>query len=99
MMIAAALLFVSSGVALAHDWNDRNHKPYGHSKVQTHHPDWKYKHFKRNPHYSKRYAYKPFHRPHYYKRHHPRPAPRRTVIYKSVKKEPNVVFKIVLKDH
>jgi len=102
IMIAAALLFVSSGVAFAGDRDGRNHKSssiaYGHYKVQKHHPDWKYKHFNRNPHYGKWYAYKKFHRPHYYKRHHPRPVPRRTVIYKPAKKDPVVVFKIVLKD-
>jgi hypothetical protein len=107
-MIAAALLFVSSGVAFAHDWNGRNHKSsgkaYGYYKVQKHHPNWKYKHFKRNPHFGKRYAFKKFHRHHSYKRHgdykrhHPRPVPRRTVIYKPAKKDPIVMFKIVLKD-
>ena len=102
IMIAAALLFVGSGVSFAHDWNDRNHKPsgkaYGHYKVQKHYPDWKFKNFKCNSHYGNRYAYKRVQRPHNYKRHHPRPVPRRNVIYKSVKKDPAVVFKIVLKD-
>ena len=39
IMIAAALLFVTSSVSFAHDWNDRNHKPsgkaYGHYKVKS----------------------------------------------------------------
>ena len=103
IMIAAALLFVSSGVALAHDWNDRNHKPpgnaYSHYKVKKQHPGWNNRQFKPDPRYGKKYAYKRVQRPYYYKRHHPRPAPRRTVIYKPIKKDPVVVFKIVLKDH
>lgn len=103
IMIAAAMLFVSSGVALAHDWNDRNHKPagkaYGHYKVQKQPPGWTKKNFKPHPPVTKRYVvYRgvPNHR--YYDKHHRRPAPRRTVVYAPVKKDPVVVFKIVLKD-
>jgi hypothetical protein len=102
IMIAAALIFVGSGVSFAHDWNDRNHKPpgkaYGQYKVQKQSPGWNHKHFKRNPYKSKRYAYKNFRGNRYYNDHHRRPAPRRNVIYKSVKKDPIVVFKIILKD-
>lgn len=103
IMIAAALLFVGSGVSLAGDWNERNHKParkaYSHSKVKNQDSGWNGRQFNPNPHYGKWYAYKRVQRPHYYKRHHPRPAPRRTVIYKPVKKDPVMVFKIVIKDH
>ena len=102
IMIAAALLFVGSGVAIAHDRNDRIHKPpgkaYGHYKVKKQHPGWNNKHFKPKPYCGKRYAYKRVQRPHFYKRHHPRPVPRRNVIYRPVKNDPVVVFKIVLKD-
>jgi len=103
IMIAAALLFVSSGVSFARDWNDRNHQPpgkaYGHYKAQTQQPGWKYKLVKPRPYYSKRYVYKavPHHR--YYDDHHRRPAPREDVIYKIALKEANVVFKIIVKDH
>ena len=103
IMIAAALIFVSSGVALAHDRNDRNHKPpgkaYGHYKVKKQYPGWNKRHFKPNPPVTKRYVvYRkvPDHR--YYDKHHRRPAPRRTVVYRPAKKDPVVVFKIVLKD-
>jgi hypothetical protein len=101
-MIAAALIFVSSGVSFAHDWNDRNHKPpgkaYGHYKVQKHHPGWNYKNFKRNSHYNKRYVYKKVRDRRYYDDHYRRPAPRRNVIYRVAKKDPFVVFKIIVKD-
>ena len=29
ILIAAALIFVGSGISFAHEWNDRNHKPPG----------------------------------------------------------------------
>jgi hypothetical protein len=56
-------------------------------------------HVKRNPHFSKRYFHKEVRSHRYYDDHHRRPAPRRKVIYKVAKKDPLVVFKIILKDH
>ncbi len=39
IIAAAALLFVSSGVSFAHDWDDKPPgKAYGHHKVKKHHP-------------------------------------------------------------
>ena len=102
IMIAAALLFASSGVALAHDWNDRNHKPtgkaYGHYKVKKQRPGWNSRHFKPNPPITKRYVYKDVRGHRYYDDHRRRPAPRRPVIYKPAKRNPIVVFKVILKD-
>ena len=47
IIAAAALLFVSSGVSFAHDWN---HKPHGrsidHYKAKKHHHGWSHKHHK-----------------------------------------------------
>ena len=103
IMIAAALLFVFSGVSFAHDWNYRKHKPpgraYGHNKVQKHHPSWKYRHVKRPTHYGKRYDLKEVHHRHYYEKQRRRPASREDVIYKVAMKDPNLVFKIIVKDH
>ena len=103
IMIAAAMIFVGSGVSFAHDWNDRNHKPagkaYGHYQVKKVPPGLTNKNFKPNPPVTKRYVvYRevPAHR--YYDDHHRRPAPRRTVIYKPAKRDPIVVFKVILKD-
>jgi hypothetical protein len=101
-MIAAALIFVSSGVSFAHDWNDLYHKPpgkaCGHFKVEKQPPGWSNKHFKANRPISKRYGYKEVRGYRYYDDHYRRPAPRRNVVYKSAKKDPIVVFKVILKD-
>lgn len=103
IIVAAALIFVFSGLSFAHDWNDRNNKPagkaYGHYKVQKQHPGWTKNQFKTNPYYSKRYVYKEVRNHRYYDGHHRRPAPREDVIYKVAYKDPNLVFKIILKDH
>jgi len=102
IIVAAALLFVGSGVSFAHDWNDRDHKPpgkaYGHSQVKKQPPGLAKKNFKPYPYYSKRYVYKEVRDRRYYDDHHRRPAPRRNVFYKSVTKDPMVVFKIILRD-
>ena len=102
IMIAAALLFLGSGVSFAHDWNDRSHKQRGHAydhyQVKKLPPGLAKKNFKPNPYYSKRYVYKKVRDHRYYNDHHRRPALRRNVIYKSVKKDPMVVFKIILRD-
>jgi len=102
IMIAAALIFVSSGVSFAHDWNDRNHKPpgkaYGYYQVKKQPPGWSNKNFKPNPNYSNRYVYKEVRGHRYYDDHYWRPAPRRNVVYKPAKKDPIVVFKVILKD-
>jgi hypothetical protein len=101
-MIAAALLFVTSSVSFAHDWNDRNHKPpgkaYGHYKVQKQHPGWNTKQLKSKPQIPQKYVYKEVRGYRYYDDHYRRPAPRRNVVYKTAKKDPIVVFKIILKD-
>ena len=101
-MIAVALLFVSSGLSFAKDWNDRDHQPagkaYGYDKVKKQPPGWANKKFKPNPYYSQRYVYKAARGNRYYDHHHWRPAPRRNVIYKPAKKDPIVVFKIIVKD-
>ncbi len=103
IIVAAALLFLGSGVSFAHDWNDRSHKQrghaYGHNKVKKNQSGWNNKHFRRSPHYSKRYVYKEVHHNQYYENHHRRPAAREDVIYKVALKDPNLVFKIVVKDH
>ena len=102
IMIAATLLFVFSSISFAHDWHDRNHKPagkaYGHYKVQKQHPVWNTKQFKYKRQIPQRHAYKKVRGHRYYCDHHRRPVPRRTVVYKPVRKDPVVVFKIVLKD-
>jgi len=102
IIIAAALLFVGSGVSFAHDWNDRDHKShgkaYGHYQVKKVPPGLAKKSFKPNPYYSKTYVYKEFRGHRYYNDHHRRPVPRRTVVYKPAKKDPMVVFKIILRD-
>jgi hypothetical protein len=101
-MIAAALLFVSSGVSFANDWNDRNHKPpgkaYGHYKVQKQHPGWNTKQLKSKRQIPQKYVYKEVRGYRYYDDHYRRPAPRRNVVYKTAKKNPIVVFKVILKD-
>ena len=103
IMIAVALIFVGSGVAFAHDWKGRNHKPpgkaHGHYKVQKNHPGWTNKNFKPNPYYSQRYVFKEIRDHRYYDDHYWRPAPRRDVIYKVAQKNPIVVFKIIVNDH
>ena len=103
IMIAAALIFIGSGVSFANDWNDRDHTPpgkaYGHYQVKKVPPGWTNKNFKPNPPITKRYVvYRevPDHR--YYDNHYRRPAPHRTVVYKPAKKDPIVVFEIILKD-
>ena len=102
IIIEAALFFASSGVSFAHDWNDRNHKApgkaFGQNKVQKHQPDWQSKRFKPNMHYNKRFAYKQARSHRHYNDHHRYPAPRQKVIHKVVKRDPVVVFKIVLRD-
>ena len=104
IMIAAALIFIGSGVSLANDWNDRDHKPqgkaYGHYQVKKVSPGWTNKNIKPNPPVTKRYVVSrevPDYR--YYNDHRWRPAPRRTVVYKPAKKDPIVVFQVILKDH
>jgi hypothetical protein len=103
IIVAAALLFVSSGVSFAHDWNDWDDKPpgkaYGHYKVKKHHPGWNNKHYKPISHHRKRYVYKEVHHHHYYKNHHRRPAPREAVIYKAALKNPKIIFKVIMKEH
>ena len=41
---AVALLFLTSTLSLAHDWERRHHKrhakAFGHHKAKMHHPDW-----------------------------------------------------------
>jgi hypothetical protein len=104
IIVTAALLFVFSGVSFAHDWNYRKHKPHGkayghHYKAHKHHPGWKYKHVKRDPHYGKRYAHKEAHNHYYYEKYRRQPAPREDVIYKVAMKDPDLIFKIIVKDH
>ena len=60
IMIAMALIFASSGVSFAHDWNDRVHKAvgkaYGHYQVKKVPPGWTNKNFKPHPPITKRYV-------------------------------------------
>ena len=102
IMIAAAMVFLGSGVSFAHDWNDRDHKPsgkaYGHYQVKKIPPGWTHKNFKPNPPVTKRYVYKEARGYRYHDNHYRRPAPRRTVVYKPAPKEPVVIFKIILRD-
>jgi hypothetical protein len=102
LTIAAALIFVGSGVSFAHDWNDRNHKPpgkaYGHYKAKKHSPGWNDRYIKRGPRYNKTMVYKEVHHHRYYDNHRWRPAPRPRVVHKVVKRDPVVVFKVVLND-
>ena len=102
IMIAASLLFVTSSVSFAHDWNDRNHKPpgkaYGHYKVQKQHPGWNTKQLRSKRWIPQKYVYKEVRSYRHYDGHHRPPAPRRNVVYKTVKKDPIVVFKVILKD-
>ena len=103
IIMAVALLFVSVGVSFAHDWNDRDHKSpgkaYGNYQVKKLPPGWTNKDFRPNPPVIKRYVvYRklPDHR--HYDTHHRRPAPRRAIVHKPAKKDPVVVFKVILKD-
>ena len=102
IVIAAALLFLGSGVSFAHDWNRGYQRPpgkaYGHYKVKKHHPGWNNKHYKPRRNHPDRYVYKEVHH-HHYDSHHRRRAPRDEVIYKAVLKDPKVVFKVIVKDH
>jgi len=102
IIIAAALLFGGSGVSFANDWNDRDHKPpgkaYGHYQVKKVAPGWTNKNVKPHPPITKRYVYKEVRGYRYYDKHYRRPAPRRTVVHKPAKKDPIVVFKVILKD-
>lgn len=103
IIIAAALLFLGSGVSFAHDRGNRPHKQYGHAyghyKVKKHHPGWKNKHFKPRRHHRERYVYKEVHH-HYDDSHHRRRAPREDVIYRNATlRDPKVIFKIIVKDH
>ena len=103
IMIAAALIFVSSGLSYAHDWNDRDHKPpgkaYGYYQVKKLPPGWTNKNFRPNPPITKRYVYKEVRGYQYYDDHYRRPTPHRDAVYKVVKKDPVVVFKIIVRDH
>lgn len=103
IIVAAAMIFLGSGVSFAHDWNDRGQKPpgkaYGHYKVQKHHPGWTNKNLEPNPPNRKRYAYKDVRDHRYYDDHDRRPAPREDATYKVALIGPNVVFKIIVKDH
>jgi len=102
-VIAAALLFLGSGVSFAHDWNRGYYRPHGHAyghykKWYGHHGGWHKKHFKHRRHHRGRYVYKEVHH-HHYDSHHRRRAPREDVIYKTALKDPKVIFKIIVKDH
>ena len=106
IIATAALLFVFSGVSFAHDWNYRKPIPHGKSyghhykdKAHKHNIRWIYRHAKRHPQYSKRYAHKEVHHHHYYEKHRRQPASREDVIYKVAMKDPNLVLKIIVKDH
>jgi hypothetical protein len=98
IILTAALVFVSTGAALAHD---RDHKPA--SKYSNHYvvkkipSGWNNKHLKPVPDHSRRYAYQKarIHR-HYAAPYRP-PVPRQKVIYKPVPRDTQVVFKIILK--
>jgi hypothetical protein len=103
ILILAALIFVSSGICFAKDWNDRDHKPpgkaYGYYQVKKIPPGWANKNFKPNPPITKRYVvYRaaPDHR--FYDNHYRHPAPSRNVVYKPAKNDPIFVFKVILKD-
>jgi hypothetical protein len=102
IMIAAAMVFLGSGVSFAHDWNDRDHKPsgkaYGHYQVKKIPPGWAHKNLKPNPPVTKRYVYKEARGYRYHDIRYRHPAPRRTVVYKPAPKEPVVIFKIILRD-
>jgi hypothetical protein len=102
ILIAAAMIFVGSGVSFAHDWNDRDHKPsgknYGHYQTKKVSPGWAKKNLRLNPPITKRYVYKEVRGHRFYNDHLRRPVPRRTAIYKPAKKDPIVVFKVILRD-
>jgi hypothetical protein len=104
IILAAALMFVGTGVALAQDRNDRNernHKPDGktvvHYEVKKIAPAWNAKHRKPVPGHSRRYAYHRARIHRHYAVPYRRPVPRQKVIYKPVPRDTNVVFKIILK--
>jgi hypothetical protein len=103
IMIAAALIFVSSGVSFAQDWNDRGPKPsgkaYGYYQVKKLPPGWTNKSFRPNPPITKRYVYKEVRGYRYYDDHYRHPIPREDVIYQIALKDPNLVLKIIVKDH
>jgi hypothetical protein len=72
---------------------------YGHYKAHKHHPGWKHKHIKRDHYCGKRYALKEVRHHYYYEQHRREPTSREDVIYKVAMKDPNLVFKIIVKDH
>ena len=101
IILAAALVFVSAGAAIAHDRNERDQKPGSKSGdyyvVKKAPAGWNDKHLKPVPDHSRRYAYQKarIHR-HYAVPYRP-PVPRQKVIYKPVPRDTQVVFKIILK--
>ena len=102
IIIAAALLFLGSGVSFAHDWHRGYHRPPGHAhghykKWHGHHHGWHKKHYKHRRHHRERYVYKEVHH-HYQDSHHRRRAPREDVIYKAARNDPKVIFKVIIKD-
>ena len=104
IVLTAAMLFVGSGLALAHDWNDREHKPpgtaYGHYQAKKMPPGWSNKNFKPAPPKGKQYVYREVRDHHYYVDHGRRPVPpREDTIVKVALKDPLFVFKIIVKDH
>ena len=103
IIIAAALVFVGSGVSFAHDWNYQAHKSpgkaYSHYQVKKLPPAWSNKKFRPNAPIIKRYVYKevPDHRS--FDDHYRHPAPQEGTIIKVGLQDPMVVFKIILKDY
>ena len=103
IMIAAAMIFVGSGVSFAHDWNDRHQKPagkaYGHNQVKKVPPGRTHKNFKPHPPITKRYVvYRgvPDHR--HFDNHDRRPEPPEGTFIKFALNESMVAFEIIVKD-
>ena len=101
IILAAALVFVSTGAAMANDRYDRGHKTgsksYDHYVVKKIPSGWNDKHLKPLPDHSRKYAYHKTRIHRYYAVPYRPPVPRQKVIYKPVPRDTRVVFKIILK--
>ena len=91
-------------------WNNKHFKPWRHYRdrytreevhhhhyYENNHRRWEKNHFKSRRPDRDRYIYKEVN--HHYENHHRRRAPREDLIYKVALKDPDIVFKIIVKEH
>jgi hypothetical protein len=98
IIIAAALVFVSAGAAMAHDRDPKpGGKSYDHYVVKKAPSGWNDKHLKPVPDHNRRYAYQKVRNHRHYVVPYRPPVPRQKVIYKPAPRDTRVVFRIILK--